>query len=379
MPISLPTSQRDRYPHSLPGAVPAAEGPLRRIGVFRALMLGDVLCAVPALRALRAAHPQAEISYIGLPWARELMQRLPMVDRFIDFPGFPGLPEGGVDHGGVTDFLHQMQREHFDLLLQMHGSGRIVNPLMAACGARRSAGFFEPGAFCPQPELYTRWPSEGHEVHRLLRLLDHLGVARQGDHLEFPLRPQDFSDLQAVWPGAASDEPYVCVHAGARLPSRRWPVQRFAEVADRMARQGFTVVLTGSAGEVALASELQAHMRQPSINLAGRTTLWTLGALVARARLLLCNDTGISHVAAALATPSVVVASGSEVSRWRPLGRGSHHVLWQAMECRPCHHVSCPTGHACALAIGAAEVSAACEGRLAATLDQPRAEPHLYS
>jgi ADP-heptose:LPS heptosyltransferase len=352
--------------------MPAADGPLRRIGVFRALMLGDVLCAVPALRALRAAHPQAEITFIGLPWARELMQRLPLVDRFIDFPGFPGLPEGGVDQGSVPDFLHQMQREQFDLLLQMHGSGRIVNPLIAACGARRSAGFYEHGAFCPQPDLYTVWPSEGHEVHRLLRLLDHLGVVRQGEHLEFPLRLQDFSELQAAWPAAASDTPYVCVHPGARLPSRRWPVQRFAEVADRLARQGNTVVITGSSGEAALAAELQSLMRQPSVNLAGRTTLWTLGALVARARLLLCNDTGISHVAAALATPSVVVASGSEVSRWRPLGRGSHQVLWQAMDCRPCHHVSCPTGHACALAIGAAEVAAACEGRLAATLDQPR-------
>ncbi|NML13540.1 glycosyltransferase family 9 protein [Azohydromonas caseinilytica] len=362
MPVSLP-----------------AEGPLRRIGVFRALMLGDLLCAVPALRALRAAHPQAEITFIGLPWARELMLRMPMVDRFIDFPGFPGLPEAAVDQGSVPEFLHMMQREQFDLLLQMHGSGRIVNPLIAACGARRSAGFYEPGAFCPQPELYTVWPNEGHEVQRLLRLLDHLGVARQGEELEFPLRSQDFAELQAVWPEAGSDSPYVVVHAGARLPSRRWPVQRFAAVADRLARQGCTVVLTGSAGEAPLVAELQAQMKQPSVNLAGRTTLWTLGALVARARLLLCNDTGISHVGAALATPSVVVASGSEVSRWRPLGRGSHQVLWQAMDCRPCHNVQCPTGHACALAIGVAEVAAACEGRLAASLEQPRPVPRVFS
>lgn len=370
MPTPIPASQRDRHLRGLP--VPAAEGPVRRIGVFRALMLGDVLCAVPALRALRAAHPQAEITFIGLPWARDLMQRLPQVDRFIDFPGFPGLPEAGVDQGNVPEFLRQMQSEQFDLLLQLHGSGRIVNPLIAACGARRLAGFYEPGAFCPQPELYTVWPNEGHEVQRLLRLLDHLGVVRQGEELEFPLKPQDFSELESVWAEAAGDTPYVCVHVGARLPSRRWPVQRFAEVADRLARQGYTVVLTGSSGEAPLAAEAQSLMKQPSVNLAGRTTLWTLGALVAKARLLLCNDTGISHIAAALATPSVVVANGSEVSRWRPLGRGSHQVLWQAMECRPCHHVSCPTGHACALAIGPAEVAAACEGRLAATMDQPR-------
>lgn len=346
----------------------ALEGPPRRIGVFRALMLGDVLCAVPALRALRANYPQAEIALIGLPWARDLARRLPMLDRFIEFPGFPGLPEAGVDVTGVPEFLRRMQSEQFDLLLQMHGSGRIVNPLIAACGARRSAGFCESGAYCPEPDLYTGWPAEGHEVQRLLRLMDHLGVARCGEELEFPLRPQDFSDLSALWPEAGSERPYVCVHPGARLQSRRWPVQRFAEVADRLAQRGWTIVLTGSAGEAPLVAELQGLMKHPSVNLAGRTTLWTLGALIARARLLLCNDTGVSHVAAALATPSVVVASGSDVARWAPQGRGAHQVLWQATECRPCAHVSCPYDHACAKAVGVAEVAAACEGRLAAGL-----------
>lgn len=355
----------------------AAEGAPRRIGVFRALMLGDLLCATPALRALRAAYPQAEIAYIGLGWARELVQRLPMVDRFIEFPGFPGLPEAGSDVSRLPDFLQLMQREPLDLLLQMHGSGRIVNPLIAACGARRTAGFYEPGAFCPDGDLYTAWPREGHEVHRLLGLLDHLGIARCGEALEFPLKPQDFFDLMALWPEAGANAPYICVHAGSQLPSRRWPVQRFAAVADRLAGRGYTIVLTGGPGEAALAAELQSLMTKPCVNLAGRTSLWTLGALVARARLVLCNDTGISHIAAALATPSVVVASGSDVARWRPLGRGSHHVLWQAMECRPCHHAQCPNGQACALAVGVAEVAAACEGRLSATVAPQRAAVRL--
>jgi ADP-heptose:LPS heptosyltransferase len=88
------------------------------------------------------------------------------------------------------------------------------------------------------------------------------------------------------------------------------------------------------------------------VNLCGRTaTPWTLGALVDAAALVVSNDTGVSHVAAALGTPSVIVASGSEVHRWAPLDRRRHHVHWHATPCRPCAHPVCPTAHECAMGV----------------------------
>jgi ADP-heptose:LPS heptosyltransferase len=89
---------------------------------------------------------------------------------------------------------------------------------------------------------------------------------------------------------------------------------------------------------------------------AGRTDLWTLGALIEGAAVLLCNDTGVSHIAAATATPSVVVANGSDVRRWAPADAQRHRVFWHDIACRPCAEAVCPHGQACALAVETAPV-----------------------
>jgi ADP-heptose:LPS heptosyltransferase len=333
------------------------EGPPERIAVFRAQMVGDLLCAVPALRALKGAFPDAEITLIGLPWARGFASRLPYLDEFIEFPGYPGLPETACDVRALPDFLAQAQARRFDLALQLHGSASISNPLVASFGARQMAGFHEPGGWVPSDDagLFCRWPEQGHEIERLLTLTDHMGLPRRGTHLEFPLEDDDRAALRAIWPDAHK-QPYICVHAGAQLPSRRWDPRRFAAVADTIAARGRTVVLTGSALEAGLVGDIAACMEHTPLNLAGRTTLWTLGALIEGAESVVCNDTGVSHVAAALGRPSVVISCGSDPARWAPLDRTRHHVLAHPLPCRPCQHATCPTSHECAQAIQPSQV-----------------------
>ncbi|MDB5998554.1 MAG: ADP-heptose--lipooligosaccharide heptosyltransferase [Rhizobacter sp.] len=356
----------------------------RRIGVFRALMLGDLLCAVPALRAIKAAHPQAELSLIGLPSAKALADRLSCVDRFIAFPGYPGLPEVEPDLAALPAFFSRMQAEQFDLLVQLHGSGSVVNAVVAACAPRHSAGFVEPsgtGAWCAEPALYTAWPDRGHEIERLLAVTDHLGLKRQGLQLEFPITAHDREALAQVWPDAYSAQPYVCVHAGAQLRSRRWMPERFAAVADRLAAHGYSVVLTGTASEQPLVSQVATLMTQPAVSLAGRTTLWTLGALIECAQLLVSNDTGVSHIASALRTRSVVVSSGADVKRWGPLDAELHRVIARDVACRPCAHESCPTGHECARSVSVDDVLAQVPASLLLNKPQgaPASTPHLRS
>jgi ADP-heptose:LPS heptosyltransferase len=322
-----------------------------KIAVFRALQLGDLLCAVPALRALDHAYPEARISLIALPWARELAGRLPYIDEFIEFPGYPSMPERVPDLAAIPAFFSTMRECEFDLAIQLHGSGELTNPLIVGMGAKRSAGYFRPENWRPDPEFFFEWRDAEHEVLRWVRLMELLGIAPRGTQLEFPLREQDWQGWSAL-----RLHDYAVLHPGSQLPSRRWPAERFAEVGDALAAEGLRIVITGTASEQPLARQVQALMQQPATDLAGRTTLGSLAALIGRARLLVCNDTGVSHIAAAMKTPSVVVACGSDPKRWAPLDRDLHRVLWHDVPCRPCAHRECPIGHDCALGVPAHRV-----------------------
>jgi ADP-heptose:LPS heptosyltransferase len=289
-----------------------------KVAVFRALQLGDLLCVVPALRALRHALPKAHITLIGLPWAAQFAQRFQhYIDDFLAFPGFPGLPETAPRLEALPRFIAAAQQRGFDLLLQLHGSGALSNPLCAALGAKHYAGFRQAGGWCPEPAGFETWEEGEHEITRYLRLLNRLGIAEQGRDLEFPLDGADYRKLCCDNPGLPPRHAYACIHPGAQLPSRRWPPERFAEVADHLAAAGLTVVLTGTAQEADITGAVKREMTMPALDLTGNTELGGLAALIAEARILVCNDTGVSHIAAALGTPSVVICSGADPRRCR--------------------------------------------------------------
>ncbi|HEY0062668.1 MAG TPA: glycosyltransferase family 9 protein [Telluria sp.] len=299
------------------------------IAVFRALQIGDMLCAVPALRALRAAMPEARIALVGLPWAAQFVARFSQyVDEFIPFPGHEAFPEQPVRAHELADFYAGMRSRRFDLALQMHGSGEHSNPVTRAFGARRLAGYGDRTG--THGELFIPFPEAGEEPLRLLELTSHLGAPDCGNHLEFPLTEDDERELGASGLGAGlSKGHYICVHPGARDRDKCWPPIRFAQVADRLASEyGLKVVLTGSANEAPLTAAVASRMRSPAIDAAAPISIGAMAALMRDASLLLCNDTGVSHIAAGLRLNSVVVFSKADITRWAPLDRHRHRCLW---------------------------------------------------
>jgi len=296
------------------------------IAVFRALQLGDLLCCIPAMRALRKACPRAEITLLGLPWAASLVKRFPAYfDRFVHFPGYPGLPEQESDTLALEAFMRDMRDERYDLLLQMQGNGTIVNPLLLTFGAVYTAGFHNEHSRVPS-ELFMEYPNFGHEIERHNRLMAHLGITSQGYDLEFPLDADDYKAFDELRLPAGPGE-YVCVHPGSRGGWRQWPPRFFALLASYCIGVGYKIVVTGTEEERPITRELVKWIPYPVIDLTGRTTLGSAGVLIKNAAMLISNCTGVSHIAAAVRTPSVVISMDGEPGRWAPLNTQLHKTL----------------------------------------------------
>jgi len=313
---------------------------LRTIAVVRSLPgLGDLLCCVPALRALRSAYPEATIHLIGLPWAQSFVRRFPhYIDQWMEFPGFPGIPEVAFNPSKTLDFLNMVQKLEFDLALQMHGNGSVMNSFVALLGAKRSAGCYLNGYYCPDSDSFMPYLDDVSEVWRNLQLLEFLGIPSQGTHLEFPIWEEDWQELEAIaTQQSLTWDRYICIHPGASVSTRRWAPAHFATLADMLAAQGWQIVLTGTKAETELTQAVSTAMRFPAIDLAGQTSLGGLATLLKRSKLLICNDTGVSHLAAALQVPSVVIFSNSDPRRWAPLDRQRHRVVQMPVSIKPSH------------------------------------------
>jgi ADP-heptose:LPS heptosyltransferase len=309
-----------------------------RIAVVRALPgLGDFLCAVPALRALRSAFPVAHITFVGLPSARALVHRFnAYLDDWLEFPGFLGIPEVPFVPEQTALFLNRVQSFRFDLVLQLHGNGSCINPFILQFGAKLNAVFFPAEQHCPIRNGFLPYPEQQPEIWRLLYLLKFLNIPLQGAHLEFPLKIPDWQTWSVlVETYGLNPGNYVCIHPGASVGDKRWLPSHFAQVADCLSAQGWQIVLTGVESELLLTSTVANTMRFPAVNLAGQTRLGTLAMLLKNARLLICNDTGVSHLADALQTNSVVIFSNSDPQRWGPLDRHKHRVVGEGIQA---HH-----------------------------------------
>src|SRR5205814_6581838 len=140
------------------------------------------------------------------------------LDRFIEFPGAPGMPEQDRRSTSLESFFNRVREERFDVALQMHGSGLITNPLVSKFGARVAAGYCDSGG-APMSEWFLPFPARESEIRQHLRLMEFLGVSSLGDQLEFPLSDDDRGEFEylrenvGLRPGT-----YLCVHPGAQLP-----------------------------------------------------------------------------------------------------------------------------------------------------------------
>ncbi|MFL6125930.1 glycosyltransferase family 9 protein [Actinophytocola sp.] len=264
------------------------------IVVLRALKLGDLLVAVPALRGLRRHWPDQHIVLACPGWLTPLALLSGAVDEVSHQHGMTPLP----------DRLHGAE-----VVVNLHGTGPRSTAVLDALAPRRRIGFAGHG--WPGPA----WVDDEHERERWCRLLAHAGI------------PADPTDLLFDRPTTPSPAPgAVVVHPGAAYGSKRWPPERFARVVNALVRAGREVVITGSAAEAPLAREVADRSGTRPRVLAGCTDLLELAALIASATLVISGDTGTAHLAYAFRTPAVVLFGPAHPRHWGP-PPGPHTVL----------------------------------------------------
>lgn len=322
---------------------------IRRIAVLRALFLGDLLVSVPALRALRTRFPDAEITLIGLPWAKTFVQRFRhLIDRFVEFPGYPGLQEVPYEQQRTEHFFAEQRCYGYDLAIQMHGSGRTSNPFVADLQAHLMAGAYEG----KKPDYLTYglpYSQTQHEIWCHLRLVELLGCVHLDTQLEFPLFETDYAEATTLLQQLPeATRPWIALHAGSHALSRRWPADYFARVGDLLNQQyGAQIILTGGPEEVEIAQSVSDVMQAPALNLAGQTSLGGLAALLSKVNLFVSNDTGPAHVAHAIQSPCITIFGPVDPDRWAPLDQVLHPIVRHAVPCSPCGYAVCPIDHRC--------------------------------
>ncbi|MEU8420592.1 glycosyltransferase family 9 protein [Micromonospora sp. NPDC048835] len=269
--------------------------------VLRALGVGDLVTAVPALRALRAAYPAGELALAAPGWLAPLVDLVGGVDRLVDTAGLDRPLRVGVAPR---------------VAVNLHGRGPRSHRLLAATRPDRLLAFANPDAGRADG---PRWAVDEHEVDRWCRLLSWYDIP--ADRADLALRRPASAGL----PGGAT-----LLHPGSKIPAKRWPAERFAALARALTDQGHRVLLTGSADERALAARVaEAAGLSADAVLAGRTDLGALAALVADARLVVSGDTGVAHLATGYGTPSVVLFGPVPPAQWGPPpDRPRHRVLW---------------------------------------------------
>jgi ADP-heptose:LPS heptosyltransferase len=301
------------------------EAGAERIAVLRANALGDLIFALPALDALRARYPGAEITLLARPWHEQLLEGRPgPVDRVIAVPPSRGVreePGERPDEQELDAFFARMRDERFDVAVQLHGGGRFSNPFVRRLGAALTAGCRTEDA----PPLH-RWIPYVYFQSEIARCLEVAGLVDAPPTTLAPslaVVPRDLDEAAELADAGA----YAVLHPGAGATRRRWAAPNFAVVGDALAAEGLRVVVTGTGAERPIVEQVVAEMASPALAACDALSLGGLAGLLSRAAIMVSNDSGPLHLAAAVGAPAVGIFWIGNLINAAPLTRAAHRPV----------------------------------------------------
>lgn len=326
----------------------------QRILCIRLDSLGDMVMTTPALNALKAANPQRHLTLMTSTAGAAIAPHLPMIDEVMIYEA-PWLKATAPRQSSRPEFeMVQVLRDRaFDaaIIFTVYSQNPLPSafmcyladiPLRLAHCRENPYQLLTHTIRDPEPDQLTR-----HEVQRQLDLVASIGAhLPEGEtHLTVGISPlaEYRMGLRLRELGLTSEAPWIVIHPGATAPSRRYSPEQFAAVARSLQSQGMAIVFTGDASERDLVESIRHQMQAPSISLVGQLDIAELIALVKAAPLLLCNNTGPVHLAAAVGTSVVDLYALTNLQHtpWQV----PHRLLFHDVPCRICYRSICPEGH----------------------------------
>jgi heptosyltransferase-2 len=330
----------------------------KRILIVRTDRIGDVLLSTPVIKALRDSYPNAYISMMVSPYAKDIVDDNPFLDRVIIY-------DKNSKHKSwprSIKFAQNLKKKRFDLALILHPTNR-VHLINFFAGIPRRIGYNRKLGFLLTDRIkHTKQLGEKHELEYSLDLVRYLGIEPKDKTLYMPIKEESekWIDTLFAQEGIKKTDKLLAIHPGASCPSKIWPPERFAGAADKLAQNyGFKILLVAGPKDIILAQNVIKNMHNPAINLAGKTSVSQLASLLKRCVLFISNDSGPVHIASAVGTPVISIfgrnQKGLSPFRWGPVGK-SDCFLHKEVGCIECLAHNCRKDFACLKAITVEDV-----------------------
>lgn len=317
--------------------------------------LGDVLMTTPALRALKESHPGRRLTLLTSQSGAAIAPLIPEVDKIIIYdPPWMKATAPAEDSRHEFEMIDRLKEESFEAAVIFTSFSQ--SPLPAAL-MTFLAGIPLRLAHCRENpyHLLTDWVHETdhfgqaelrHEVRRQLDLVAHIGSRASNERLSLEIRPSALETVDQCLKqtGIDTNRPWVVIHPGSTAPSRRYAPEHFARVAELLSSEhGFQILFTGTQSETELVESIRARMQSGSFSVTGKLGIEEFSALVSVAPLLISNNTGPVHIAAAVSTPVVDLYALTNPQHTPWMVR--HRTLNHDVPCRYCYKSICPMGH----------------------------------
>lgn len=311
---------------------------IKKIAILRANALGDFLVTLPAIQAIRALYPDAEIVLLGKPWHKEFLipGRTP-IDRVIVVPVMKGIRNETDQFENIAEqeiFFQEMQKEHFDIAIHFQGNGVSANPFINRLGAGITVGLSSEHS---EPiDLSVPFYYYQSEALRFLEVAALIGAKTNDLESHIHILKKDEEEIKGLL-SFLEQKPFVVLHPFVADIRRTWPVENYAPLADRLKEKNIEVVFTGSADDCDGVEEIMSKMKHKAINASGTLSLGGLSAILKQATLVIAADTGPLHLARAVNTPTVGIYWAPNLINWGPLSRSIHRpvISWN-MACPFC-------------------------------------------